>query len=191
MPDITQETPREAYTIAGETFNVFQPYSAGHILTSGEADALNQTYAENIRNNYAAKVKEAKEAGTFDLEVFQANLDDYMGEYEFGVRRGGGGRVGDPVMAEALSIARDKVREALKKAGHNLKDVAASDVTRLAKDVLNGQSQGGEQVAEAIMNAARARVEAQRELGSIDLGGATVSAPDTEVEAEGSKRKRA
>lgn len=137
MPDITNETPREQYTIAGQTFNIFQPYAAGHVLTANEAASMNQTFAENVRNNFAKRVKEAVEAGGFDQDVFQGSLDDYMSDYEFGQRSGGGGRTSDPVEAEALRISKDKVRGALSKKGIKVSDVAASEITRLAKEVLD------------------------------------------------------
>lgn len=163
---------REEYTIAGKTFSILQPYEAEHVLTAGEASALNQVFAENIRNNFAAKVKEATEAGTFDQEVFQGQLDDYMDEYEFGVRRGGGGRTTDPVQAEAMIIARDKVRKALVKRGHALKDVPASEITRLAKDILASGKYP------EITDAARARVAAQQEVADVEIGELQAVAPE-------------
>lgn len=164
MPEITNKTPREDFTIAGHTFSVFQPFHEGHKITSGEASALNQVFAENIRNNFASKVKDAVEAGSFELEVFQGQLDDYMADYEFGVRRGGGGRTADPVQAEALIIAKDKVRKALVKKGHALKDVPASEITRLAKDIIASGKYP------EILDAARARVAAQQEVADIEIG---------------------
>lgn len=178
MANITKKTPREAFTIAGQTFQVVQPYAEGHVLTSGEASALNQTYAENIRNNFAARVKDAVEAGTFDQEVFQGQLDDYMGEYEFGVRRGGGGRSGDPVMAEAMTIARDKVRQAIKRAGkHKLSDVPASEITRLAKELISSGKYP------QIMEAAKARVDAQRDVADVEIGDVNTEASDESEQA--------
>ena len=44
-------------TIAGETFQVPVRYRAGHVLTEGEAQALNQAYVEAVRNNNAEKVR--------------------------------------------------------------------------------------------------------------------------------------
>lgn len=165
MPEINESTPREEYTIAGKSFSLFQPYAEGHVLTAGEAGALNQTFAENIRNNFAKSVSSAVEAGTFDQGVFQGQLEDYMSDYEFGVRRGGGGRVGDPVMREALLIAKDLVRKALAKAGIAVKDVGAADITKLAKDTIDSGKYP------QIMETARARVEAQSDLADIEIGG--------------------
>lgn len=170
MPTITAETPREEYTIAGKTFHVHQPYAEGHVLTAGEAASLNQTFAENIRNNFASKVKAAHEAGSFDHDAFQTQLDEYMHSYEFGVRRSSGGgstrAPADPVEAEALLIAKDKVKQSLVKKGYALKDVPASEITRLAKDVLDRK----DATAEAIRTAAATRVAARQDVADIELG---------------------
>lgn len=165
MPEIHESTPRETYTIAGESFSIPAPYAAGHHLTEGEANALNQTWAENVRNNQASKVKEAKEAGTFIQDVFQGRIDDYCESYEFGVRSGGGGRTSDPVMGEALNIARDMVRKALVAKGFRLSGegaVKAAKVSELAKRLIEKNP--------AILDTARARVEEVRQIADIALG---------------------
>lgn len=162
MPDINQDTPRVEATIAGETFQVATPFKAGDVLQANEASALNQTFVENIRNNMAKQVKDAKEAGTFDSTAMQTVIDQYVDGYEFGVRTGGGGRTSDPVMAEAMDIARGKVREALQKAGHKLADVPASRISELAKEAVDKNPK--------IMDLARSRVEAAREIGGVELG---------------------
>src|SRR5215471_11259036 len=100
-------------TIQGQLFRVPIRYAAGHPLTEGEASALNQTLHENLRNNFAKKVVEGTEAG-LPMETMQQQLDDYAAEYQFGVRTGGGGFRGDPVMTLAMSIAREVVRSAIK-----------------------------------------------------------------------------
>jgi hypothetical protein len=112
----------EDVTIAGEVFKIDTPYAEGHTCTAGEASALNQTRQENLRNNFAKKVKDAKEAGTFDLAAFQTQLDEYAAQYEFGVRQGGGGVRGpaDPVKREALNIAVAWLVERLKAKGKTI-----------------------------------------------------------------------
>ena len=72
-------------TISGVKFTVPSRYSAGHVVTAGEADALNQTLWENIRNNRAPHVKKAVEAGA-DHASMQADVDAYAESYQFGVR---------------------------------------------------------------------------------------------------------
>lgn len=163
MPEITESTPREDITIAGKTFSVPAPYAAGHVLTTNEAASLNQTFAENIRNNKAKFVKEAVEAGTFDQSVFQGQVDDYSASYEFGVRTGGGGRTSDPVMAEALDIARDMVRKAIVKKGLTLKDYPAAKITELAKANIAKNPE--------ILATAKARVEEAASLSDVSLDG--------------------
>lgn len=174
MPEINAETPRETYTIDSDTFNVPAPYSEGHVLTAGEASQLNQVFAENVRNNLASKAKALKEAGTYDRDVFQGTVDDYCDSYEMGVRTGGG-RSSDPVMAEALNIAREMVRNAIKEQGkYKLSDISAKQITDLAKATIDKNPQ--------IMETARARVEEVRqiagiELSSLDLGNGAADAP--------------
>src|SRR3954462_13657602 len=120
MPEITSETPRSNITIAGKSFSVPEPYAEGHVLTVNEAATLNQTYAENIRNNMASKVAaaiEAEKADTpvpYDHTAMQTAVDDYVANYEFGVRRG---VTGDPVEREALNAARELVKNAIRTKG--------------------------------------------------------------------------
>lgn len=173
MPEITAETPRADITIAGKSFSVPQPYAEGHALTPNEASALNQTYAENVRNNRAKLVKEAIDAGTFDQDVFQGQVDDYCDDYEFGVRTGGG-RSGDPVRQEAMAITRDLVRKAIVKQGKALKDYSAAKISELAK----AQLDSGSEKALQILAIARQRVESTREAElDLDVGDAQADAP--------------
>jgi hypothetical protein len=114
----------EQITIAGGTYNVPLRYEEGHELTAGEASALNQTFHENIRNNLAKQQKD----GTLTQEV----VDKYAAEYNFGVRSGGGVSR-DPVMSEAMKIAKLKIGEGLKAAGRKVSDVEASALNAAAK----------------------------------------------------------
>lgn len=187
MPTITTETPRDTITIAGNVFSVPKPYTDGHVLTSNEAAALNQVFAENIRNNFAKTVATATDAGSFDLEVFQSKLDEYVDGYEFGVRTGGGGRSGDPVMVEAMSIARDLVRKAILKAGHKLSDVSAANITQMAKDAIDSGKNP------QILELAKQRVEAAKDIAGIELdslGSAGASEGEASEEAAPIKAKR-
>jgi hypothetical protein len=189
MPEITESTPRTSIMIAGDNYNVPQPYTAGHVLTANEASSLNQTYAENVRNNMAGKAKALKEAGTWSQDVFQGQVDDYTADYEFG-QRTGGGRSGDPVMTEAMSITRDLVRQAISKANQadstkpKLADVPASKISELAKAQLNKTD---DPRTVQIMATAKARVEAAKELTlDIDTGASEPEAP-----ANGGKKAKA
>lgn len=186
MPEITPETPRTSIMIAGENFNVPQPYKAGHVLTDNEAGSINQTYAENVRNNMAGKVKALKEAGTFAADVFQGTVDDYCDNYEFG-QRTGGGRSGDPVKTEAMAITRDLVRQAISKAAAadstkvKLADVPASKITELAANQL---AKTDDPKTIQIMATAKARVDAAKEL-TLDVDTGPVEAPAAAAETKG------
>ncbi len=115
-------------TIAGQVFAVPVRYSAGMVLTDGEASALNQTYHENLRNNFAKVVKESrvvppaaegeepgtKELSEEDIAALQSQLDAYAAEYQFGVRVASTRTPVDPVEREALNLAKEAIRGKLK-----------------------------------------------------------------------------
>jgi hypothetical protein len=144
-------------TIQGQTFRVPVRYQAGHVLTDGEAGALNQTLHENLRNNFAKRVSDGIEAGV-PLETLQQQLDDYASEYQFGQRTGGGGFRGDPVMTLAMNIARELVRQAIKTKGLDNDEWPASRISQAAKALLDSQGEDGK-----IITIARRQVEAERE----------------------------
>src|SRR6516165_9736225 len=151
----------EQITIAGKTFNAPLRYEEGHELTAGEAGALNQTYHENLRNNFAKKVKDAKDAGDYDHTAMQSDFDTYAEAYQFGLRIGGGGAPRDPVMSEAMSIAKGQVRAALKKKGIKVATVTAQAITDVAKKLLDRNP--------AIMELAKQRVAEAQAAAAEDL----------------------
>lgn len=170
----------EQITIAGQAFNVPVRYEEGHELTAGEASALNQTYHENLRNNFAKTVKEGLESGSETVETLQTKLDTYAAEYAFGVRTGGGA-VRDPVMAEAMNIAKGQIRALLKRKGTKVSDVAASAITDAAKKLVAHETHGPK-----IMNDAKRRVaEAQAAAGADldELVGTLPTKPAPQAEA--------
>ena len=160
-------------TIAGHVFTVPVRYAAGHPLTEGEASALNQTYHENLRNNFASKVRKAKETppateggepGTKeltddDIRSLQADLMAYADEYQFGVRVAGSPRApADPVEREALNLAKEAIRQALKAKG---KKADAEVVADLAAKLLDKNPQYRE--------VAKQRVEAAKAVTTVNL----------------------
>jgi hypothetical protein len=142
-------------TIQGNSFRVPMRYRAGHVLQENEAGALNQTFHENLRNNFAKKVTEGQEAGV-SLDVLQQQLDDYANDYQFGARTGGGFR-GDPVMTLAMNTARELVRNAIKAKGLDMEAWPASRISAAAKQLLDSQGDDGK-----IITHARAQVEAEK-----------------------------
>lgn len=149
----------EQITIAGHSFNVPVRYEEGHELTAGEASALNQTYHENLRNNFAKKVKDA--GASADVPALQAELDAYAAAYAFGVRTGGGGAPRDPVMAEAMSIAKGIIRAALKKKGKKVSEVDPKAINDAAKKLIDRDH--------SITETAKARVAEAQAAASEDL----------------------
>src|SRR5678816_4534698 len=110
------QTARRDITVQDVVFSVIQPYEAGPVeLTEGEAHALNQTLAENFRNNFRDDVLQAIEDGTVEKngrasEELQKAMEDYMADYEFG-KRTGGVRTLDPVFAMMRDMARKIVKK--------------------------------------------------------------------------------
>jgi len=132
-------------TIQGITFNVPDRYTEGHVLTANEASALNQTYHENLRNNFAKQVKDVKgdaeEISDSDLADLQAKLDAYAESYVFGVRSASGPRApADPVGKEAFSIAREAVKAAIRKKGLNPTNFEAKQIAELAQKALDANT---------------------------------------------------
>src|SRR5215471_2186934 len=150
-------TPYDEITIQGKTFKVPIRYAAGHVLTEGEAGALNQTLHENLRNNFAKKVVEGTEAGVTQ-DVMQQQLDDYASDYQFGVRTGGGGFRGDPVMTLAMNLSREVIRQAIKAKSLNSDDWPASRISQAAKALLDREGEDGKMI-----QAARRQLENERE----------------------------
>lgn len=123
------ETARNAITIQGTEFTVPAPFAEGHTVTAGEASALNQLLAENVRNNFAGKIKaeqnKATEEGREPRVFTQEELDAYVASYEFGVRQGGGTREAayPPEVREARRIAKEMIVNALKAKNLTIKSV--------------------------------------------------------------------
>lgn len=158
-------------TIAGEVFKIAPKYDAGHVLTDNEASTLNQTFFENIRNNMAGRVKDAKEKDDFDLDLMQDEISKYANEYEFGARRGGGGIPRDPVMAEAVKLAKRAIGKALIDKYGKDHGKTAEEITEAAKQLLAGpKGQKYMDQAEQIVSITRAAAE--EELEGLDIGAA-------------------
>lgn len=157
MVSYNDETARTEITIQGLGFIVPQPFAEGHVLTAGEASALNQTFAENLRNNFASEVKEAKDKwkvdqgndpkaegfdkievplDQLDKDTLQEKFDAYAAEYEFGVRRSGTRVIVDPVEREAYKIAEKRIKDALKAKNIKLDSVPKEKMEEYVEGVL-------------------------------------------------------
>lgn len=130
--------------VSGLLFAMPAPrYAEGHVLTAGEASALNQTRVENLRNNTANKVKAAMTAAGVDkaealpqevIDKLEADFLAYADEYEFTV--GTVRRVTDPVETEARKIGKEMLRAALRANGIDLKTMAEGQFDTLLSNLL-------------------------------------------------------
>ena len=146
--DFQPEVQTKSITVQGFTLSVPVPYAEGHTLTEAEAAVLNQTLAENLRNNFGSQIKKSRE----DLEAegkaynpsavdLQSAFDAYVVEYEFGAKRGGGGTVLDPIERKARSLAKEVIKRAIQNKGVKIKDVGAERITELADTYYTGNSE--------------------------------------------------
>lgn len=154
-------------TIAGHVFDVSDDprIVPGATMTEGHVHTLQQTRRENIRNNFAMRVKNlGDEPSAADLEKLQSDLNEYAEKYEFGVRQAGSGRrVVDPVEKEMLRLAKEAIATAyfakngeritgaaLTEAAEKLLEARGEDYAKRAKRAIRER----EQAAEAILQAA-------------------------------------
>jgi hypothetical protein len=90
-------------------FFIDQRYNAGHVLSEGEAQALNQIFAENIRNNVFAWVTRTMEESKSQLLTLeqhndlQSKIARYAEAYRFRTRERR--RPPSPIEAAADEIA--------------------------------------------------------------------------------------
>lgn len=156
----SKETPTGNFTIQKEVFQIPRPFAEAHPCSVAEAGVLNQTLAENTRNSFNKRVAEMVEDGTFDHNKMQAEIDEWLEQYEFGVRRGRGPV--DPIERETLTIAKDIVRGALREKEYKLADIAAEEITRLAEEVISNNPD--------IAKEAKRRVDQRNKLNIGEIG---------------------
>jgi hypothetical protein len=161
----------QTITIAGKPFTAEPRYAEGHVLTANEANALNQTFFENLRNNFAGK---AKDGGS------QEDFDAYVSTYKFGERTGGGGGSRDPIEVEALNLGRDAIRKAITTKGGKISDYTAAAITKAAQNLIDNKPEYREK--------AKARVEEMRSMAGESISDdllETLKAESEKSEAEG------
>ena len=143
MNKISSKTPRTEFMVQGVLLMVPEPFKTGDVLLENEANSVNQTYRENVRNNNAKEITALKEKEKDPAKLkaaAQAIIEKYCESYEFGVRSGGG-RTTDPVMAIAMGIARTYVKEHWKKLGKKTADYTTADLNAAARKVVETNAQ--------------------------------------------------
>ena len=170
---------RTTIKIQGYLFEILQPFAEGPtVLTAGQAGALNQTRAENIRNNGAswlirrlkahndALIAKGLEPLTEDddapeeiLAEFRAYVAELDATYDFSARRTRA--PADPVEREAYKIAASKIREKLVENKIEIKSLADGQFEALVNKLLEARPE--------IREVARRRVEEAAAIASVTL----------------------
>lgn len=104
-------------------FDIPQRYTEGHVITAAEAKSLNQTMAENIGNNFRARVQAHLngEDGALSEEELRQAFEEYAAKYEFSMgSTGAGTRTMTPLERESRKIATAIVRQLLAKDGRKV-----------------------------------------------------------------------
>lgn len=144
------DTPVVEITIQGVKFNVPQPYRGGKPLSKNEAVALNQALVDNVRQNFAARMKYAKKKE--QPIPGQDEFNAYLSEYEFGVkpaRRGTKAPV-DPVQKEAERLAWEMLKPAIAAAGHEVKGIDPDKKAELIAGALEKKPELREEAARRV-----------------------------------------
>jgi hypothetical protein len=104
--------PTVAIVIASLPFDCPQPYAEGHVCSAAEARVLNMALAENLRNNFAKRIKAMRDraASADEFAGLQAEFTLYASQYSFTNAGELKSLTIDPLMEEALRIARGQVK---------------------------------------------------------------------------------
>lgn len=144
----------QTVTIQGQQFTIPAPFLEGHVCKANEASALNQLFAENIRNNFAQKMKSAKDAG--QPQPGQSELDAYAASYAFGVRAVTS-KISDPVEREARNLVWAALKTRLAASGTKLKTLTEEQIEDLIVKALEKHPKFREQ-ARAVVAARQAAI---------------------------------
>lgn len=90
---ITPQTPRKNILVGGALLSAPLPFLVGHVLTENEAAAINQTYLENIGNNFRSAVQKAKRLAILDKpdakpEELKAVTDEQIKAFDAEIEAG-------------------------------------------------------------------------------------------------------
>lgn len=135
MPNDANPAADHSLKIAGLHFSLSRPipFHTGHVLTEAEASVLNQTWVENLRNNFAAKVKAAVDAIPAEektngipeglLTALQTEFNTYASTYTFGIRAPKAHV--DPIEHLAQKIAKEAISTRLRERKIDIKSISA------------------------------------------------------------------
>jgi len=166
--------------INGKVFLAPIPYGEGHVLSAAEADVLNQTYRENLRNNFAGAMRRAAEKD--GRELVQADFDAYVAEYSFEARATSRAAAAiDPVEIEERALALAAIKQAIKAKGIKFSAVAKEKVEELVAGIVaKGQFR---RQAEVIVAERKSLLGGDDVLGELDLTPDASTDEDYDAEA--------
>lgn len=188
LDDTTQDTgeapsaePTQIITIQGYEFTAGMPYKEGDVLSKNEAAVINQTYGENLRNNFASRIKKAiadvtkaqfpegtevppgfkPQLSDERLAELRLQFDAYEADYEFNGRRANRGPA-DPVEAEVRRETKKIVLQALKDNNIDVKTLPDGKL----EEYISGTIERMPQIRQEVID----RLNRQRVLASQVLG---------------------
>jgi hypothetical protein len=129
-------------TIAKLPFELSRPlpYAVGHVCSARDASALNQAWTEALRNNYAARVREAlKECpegpSTEAMATLQRDFAQYAEHYDWVAKPAPKSAV-NPIEAEAHKLAKVAVVASLKRREVDIKSFPSDQLETLVQRLL-------------------------------------------------------
>lgn len=154
-------------TILGYDFTVDQPYDTGHVLTEGEAKALNQTRKENLGNNFRKTVQAEidlaeKESREVNVEALTAQFAELNAKYEFTIAAVAAARKFDPLEKEVRRLIKEALRDQLSAQNKKLSDVPDEKLEAILEANMEN---------EAIVKLAKKNLEAKQKAASVSLSG--------------------
>lgn len=175
-PTTSEDTPnanpsaKKSRTIAGLTFEISIPYHAGHVITEGEAAALNQVRLENIGNNLRSRIAGLKTEGADDftpeqIEAARELVATADSEYTFTIGSvRSSSRTTDPLERMCLSMAREYVHGKIKsELGVAIKDYKEANHEKYENAIAKAAA------SEQIVSMAKSQLEAKSKLLDLKL----------------------
>lgn len=191
-PEVEASVVDESFTLSfsskGIVFELAARYREGDTINKPEANTLNQTLVENLRNNFtpriAAKLEAIAKAEGAERDLTEAEKEElkavfqtYESEYTFQGKRGSRTPV-DPVRREAVKMARETITAALRAKEISPKDLKEGQMDELIEGYLKAHA---EVLAEARVRVDKAKEAASDALSGVDLGSITKAPAQAEA----------
>lgn len=181
------DTSPLSFSAKGIIFELAPRYTAGDTINLPEANTLNQTLVENLRNNFTPRIQAkldeiekaegaVRELSEAEKEALRAVFQTYESEYTFQGKRGSRTPV-DPVRREAVKMARETITSALRAKDIAPKDLKEGQMDELIEKYLAAHP---EVLAEARLRVDKAKEAATDALSGVDLTSIT-KAPEPEA----------